>query len=152
MNSEFWLGLEQIHLLVTNRNSSLRVDLWDWERNRAYAHYSTFHVGSSHPSNYTLTVHGYNGTAGDALSYHSNCSFSTPDRDNDQWPDSCAIQVGAGWWFKGCSYASLNSKYYNMRRARMAIIDGIMWYHWKEDYSYTLRRAEMKTRPAYLDL
>lgn len=150
VNSEFWLGLENLHLLVTDRNSSLRVDLWDWEGSKAHAYYSIFHIGDRRHTNYTLTVDGYQGDAGDALGYHSNMKFSTPDWDNDQWPESCAVNDGAGWWYKGCSYASLNNKYYNMddeKNKGVTIIDGINWYHWKETYSYSVKRVEMKTRP-----
>ena len=69
LNGEFWLGLSKIHRLTANA-SMLRVELGDFDGNTAYAKYSTFRVGNS-SSNYTLTVSGYTGTAGDSLAYHS---------------------------------------------------------------------------------
>jgi hypothetical protein len=38
-------------------------------------------------------------------------SFSTKDRDNDAYLDSCADNRHAAWWFKGCDYANLNGLY-----------------------------------------
>ena len=127
------------------------MDLWDWDGERAWAEYLLFHV-SDEARNYTLTVSGYSGNTGDSFSYHGGCAFSTPERDNDQWAGNCAWQDGAGWWYKGCSYTALNSKYHTRHEVQSSkALDGIFWYHWKERYTYPLPRVEMKIRPAQFD-
>ena len=146
------MGNEAIHVLAANRNSSLRVDLWDWEGGHAHAFYKAFYVGNELESNYTLILWGFKGDAGDALMYHSGSAFSTPDVDNDKWSRHCAGQEGSGWWYNSCAYATLNNAYYNFslpENAERKIVDGIMWYHWKESYIYAMRKVEMKTRPTY---
>ena len=46
--------------------------------------FSNFYVeDESH--NYRLQVSGYNGTAGNELSYRNGMQFTTTDRDNDKW-------------------------------------------------------------------
>ena len=47
-----------------------------------YAQYTSFSVGDS-ASNYTLTVSGYSGTAGDSFGVHNGYQFSTRDQEND---------------------------------------------------------------------
>ena len=149
-NSEFWLGNDYLHLLTANKNYSLQVDLWDWKDTHAHAHYGLFKVASE-TENYLLNVHKYRGSAGNSLRYHNNVNFSTPDRDNDKWFGSCAKRDRAGWWFKDCSYASLNSQYHNLFNSvgPNSLRDGIIWYHWKKDESQSLRKVEMKIRPAF---
>ena len=71
------------------------MELGDFDGNTAYAKYSTFMDGDS-SSNYTLTVSGYTGTAGDALTTHNGRQFTTKDRDNGQI--NCAQQIGGAWW------------------------------------------------------
>ena len=145
-NQEYWLGLETIHQMTSHINTSLRVDLWDWNGKRARAEYIIFYVGPESGS-YRLLVDGYRGSTGDSLGYHNNCTFSTIDSDNDQWDGSCAQQDGAGWWYKACSYTALNSKYHTKKEMETGDkIDGIFWYHWKETYNYPLPRVEMKIR------
>ncbi|KAL8179904.1 UNVERIFIED_CONTAM: hypothetical protein K2H54_074015 [Gekko kuhli] len=43
---EYWLGNEAVHLLTNQGAYSLRVELVDWEGNRAYAQYEKFQLGS----------------------------------------------------------------------------------------------------------
>nr|XP_014347509.1 PREDICTED: angiopoietin-1 isoform X2 [Latimeria chalumnae] len=45
-SGEHWLGNEFIFLLTSQKQYSLRVELTDWEGNRAYSHYDRFHVGN----------------------------------------------------------------------------------------------------------
>ena len=149
VNSEFWLGNDKIYQLSNSKNYSMRVDLWDWGNGTAFAQYQTFRIDNEN-ENFRLTVDGYSGTAGDSLNnYHNQSDFSTPDSDNDRWFGECAVKDKAGWWFNDCSYASLNSVYYHGGKHAIApdgLIDGILWYHWKQDYTYSLRKTEMKIR------
>ena len=82
LTGEFWLGLGKINRLTKEQSNTLRVDLGDFDGNTRYAQYTTFSVGSS-TTEYTLTVGGYSGTAGDNLVGHNGRKFSTRDNDND---------------------------------------------------------------------
>ena len=57
------LGNELLHLLTTQGQYALRVDMWDWEGHRAYAEYSSFKVDDS-SVNYMLHVSEFKGDAG----------------------------------------------------------------------------------------
>ena len=63
------------------------IDLADIEVRHKYVNYSYFSVGNS-STNYTLSVGGYTGTAGDSLSIgfavHNGREFITHDIDNDR--------------------------------------------------------------------
>ena len=144
-----WLGLDNMYLL-THQSSDppqLRVDLADWEGNTAFAKYDQFSVGDE-DSDYTLSVSGYQSasTAGDSLTYHNGQRFSTPDRDNDVWPDHCAVHFYGPWWHRNCYNSLLTGKYYTSGGPRSSPPYGVIWYHWKSSY-YSLRVAEMKIRP-----
>ncbi|XP_071177271.1 fibrinogen-like protein A [Mytilus edulis] len=97
VNSEYWLGNDNLHKILSTGNYTLRVDLDDWLGNMLYAEYDTFVVGNE-STNYVLTIANYNGNAGDSLTtaqdllYQPNgYGFSTWDRDNDGSPHiNCA--------------------------------------------------------------
>ncbi|CAH1242709.1 MEGF10 [Branchiostoma lanceolatum] len=115
---EYWLGLENIHSLTTQKQNELYVNLEDWEQNTRYAKYSTFSVGDA-SSKYTATIGGYSGDATDSLdpsdTRHSinNRQFSTTDQDNDGVSTDCAGTFGqGGWWYTpSCGWALLNGQY-----------------------------------------
>ena len=150
LTGEFWLGLSKIHRLTQEGSNTLRVDLGDFDGNTTYAQYSTFSVGNS-TTEYTLTVGGYSGTAGDGLitdispSYvHNGMKFSTRDNDNDNTNyNHCAQYWRSAWWFNSCLQSNLNGPYYQnpvVSRGR-----GIIWNDWKGK-NYSLKFTEMKTR------
>lgn len=60
----FLLGNEKIHSLTNQEKYELRVDISNFNGNKAFATYSTFSVGDA-SSNYKLTVFGYSGNAGE---------------------------------------------------------------------------------------
>lgn len=49
-----------------SRKMMLRIDLEDWEKQRRYAQYEKFRVAGRR-NNFTLTVNGFSGNAGDAI-------------------------------------------------------------------------------------
>lgn len=106
---ELWIGNHRLHLLTRQGESVLRVELEDREGGRASADY-IIRVGAE-DDGYPLHVSGYAGDAGDALGPHSGMKFSTVDRDNDQWEQSCAAAHGGGWWYHRCQSANLNGIY-----------------------------------------
>uniref|UniRef100_A0A3B5MMS8 Tenascin XB n=1 Tax=Xiphophorus couchianus TaxID=32473 RepID=A0A3B5MMS8_9TELE len=138
LSGEFWLGLEKIHNLTKMTKMNLRVDLRDGSE-QVFAKYSTFEVSTR---NYKLSVGGYSGTAGDSLSYHNNCVFSTKDRDPAPWITRCAISYQGGWWYKNCHQANLNGRYGIDYKHQ-----GVIWKSWKGEH-HSIQFTEMKMRPA----
>ena len=147
LSGEFWLGLDKIHRL-TSTATQLRVDMQDFEGNSTYAQYSSFSVGDS-ASNYTLSVSGYNGTAGDSLTenifgfVHNGQQFSTRDQDNDMWSGNCAQMYKGAWWYRNCHDSNLNGLYHHGSHSSFA--DGVNWYTWR-GHNYSLKFTEMKLR------
>ena len=151
LSGEFWLGLSKIHHLTKEGSNILRVDLGDFEGNRAYAQYSTFNIGNS-TTEYTLTVGGYSGTAGDGLITDSNFGqahnhngqkFSTRDEDNDNTGGNCANYWKGAWWFNSCMQSHLNAPY--SYTSIVSSWSGVLWYDWRGD-TYSLKFTEMKFR------
>ena len=97
---EFWLGLDKIYRLVVS-GVTLRVDLMATDNSKAYPRYEDFTIGDEN-SLYVMYLGRYNGTAGDLMTNNNNMKFSTYDRDNDNWPLSCAASSSFGygsWWY-----------------------------------------------------
>ncbi|KAG5273388.1 hypothetical protein AALO_G00150800 [Alosa alosa] len=100
LDGEFWLGNDLIHLLTKGKEMALRIQLEDIEGLKAHATYDRFSVASE-LERYRLTVGHYSGTAGDALNFsqifnHNQKFFTTPDRDNDQYPSgNCGAYYGS---------------------------------------------------------
>ncbi|XP_049285769.1 angiopoietin-2-like [Anopheles funestus] len=142
---EFWLGNDFIHRLSYDDNVELRVELEDFEGNKAYAEYGAFRI-ESEKFNYNIMISDYHGNASDGLAYHNDQDFSTYDRANDRSVDSypCALTFGSGWWFNRCAASNLNGKYY-LENPRNHKSTGILWESWLGDYS--LKAAKMLIRP-----
>ncbi|KAM6429505.1 fibrinogen alpha chain [Rhynochetos jubatus] len=157
---EFWLGNENIHLLTQN-DTLLRVELEDWDGNAVYAEYIV-QVGSE-AEGYALAVSSYEGTAGDALidgwleegteyTSHAQMRFSTFDRDQDRWEESCAEMYGGGWWYNSCQAANLNGIYYlgghydPRYNIPYEIENGVVWLPFRAA-DYSLKIVRMKIRP-----
>ena len=141
LDQEFWLGLDKIHRL-TKSSSSLRVDLEDFDGNKRFAKYSVFSVANA-LTQYTLTVGGYGGNAGDSMSYHNGRKFSTRDRDNDVWSGHCAVTFRGAWWYGACHASNLNGLY--LFGPHTSYANGVNWKTWR-GYHYSLRCTEMKFR------
>ncbi|KAK3733935.1 hypothetical protein QZH41_009582 [Actinostola sp. cb2023] len=141
LKGSFWLGLDMIHRLVASTESSLRVDLEDWDKANVYANYARFRV-EDESLKYRLTVLGYTGTAGDSLSYHNDMPFSTKDKDNDRWIGSeCANDLSGAWWYNNCHASNLNGMYYG----NIKDYGGVGWAGFRHNLS--LKFVEMKLRP-----
>ena len=144
LNGEFRLGLSKINRLTKDQSNTLRVELQDFSNSTRYAMYSSFSVGSS-STEYTLSIGGYSGTAGDSfISGHTNHNgrvFSTRDRNDD---NRCAFGYYGAWWFNLCYQSHLNGRYFHYPQSLTAG-HGIVWSDWK-GYNYSLKFTEMKTR------
>ena len=59
-----------------------------------FTHYDRFKMGNE-DDDYTVTVSGYNGAAGDSSSSESSTKFSTQKNDLDNWwSEKCALDFG----------------------------------------------------------
>ncbi|XP_006893610.1 PREDICTED: fibrinogen-like protein 1 [Elephantulus edwardii] len=154
-NGEYWLGNKNLHLLTTQGEYTLKVDLADFEKNSRYAKYTHFKVADEKNS-YELSIGGYSGTAGDSLAgqfspevqwwaSHQRMKFSTWDKDNDNYEGNCAEEDKSGWWFNRCHASNLNGLYY--QGSYTANTDnGVVWYTW-HGWWYSLKSVVMKIRP-----
>lgn len=154
---EFWLGNQNLHLLINQGETMLKVDLVDWEGGIAGAEY-TVRVGTEEEG-YPLHVSAYTGDAGDALLMpkasdlsHNGMKFSTFDKDNDQSEQNCAEMYGGGWWYNNCQSANLNGIYYKGTydpKANMPYEteNGVVWVTYKPA-NYSLKTVRMFIRPA----
>ena len=66
LDGEFWLGNDNLHRLTAIGNSTMRVDLEDFDGDIRYAVYTAFKVADE-ADKYRLLIGGYSGTAGDAM-------------------------------------------------------------------------------------
>ncbi|KAL6480563.1 hypothetical protein MHYP_G00115960 [Metynnis hypsauchen] len=151
LSGEFWLGNDKIHWLTSAKAMVLRIELEDVDGVKEYAQYNRFHVANE-SQHYRLTIGGYSGTAGNALLFnknfnHNQKNFTTPDRDNDQYPSgNCGAYYSSGWWFDACMAANLNGKYYQTRYK--GVRNGIFWGTWHNistEYYPTNDRQAFKT-------
>ena len=147
LNFEFWLGLSKIHRLIKARQfTELLIKLTDFEGDTVYARYSTFNIGDS-STEYTLTVSGYSGTAGDTMTNSNNMKFTTRDNDNDQYGSNCATSAEGAWWYSECSTdANLNGVYHD---SAVSSNNSVSWYQWKNN-TESLQFVEIKIRPTQL--
>uniref|UniRef100_H2YQA6 Fibrinogen C-terminal domain-containing protein n=1 Tax=Ciona savignyi TaxID=51511 RepID=H2YQA6_CIOSA len=140
--NEFWLGLENLHALTKTGSYELRIELEDCANIRKFAKFSSFSIGSVEEQ-YSLTVSGYSGNAGDSLDYHNGRAFTTKDMDNDSRNGSnCAVDYHGAWWYAGCYHSNLNGEYLNCQTSSQAA----SWYAFHGN-QYSLKFIEMKFRP-----
>uniref|UniRef100_A0A3Q2TA04 Fibrinogen alpha chain n=1 Tax=Fundulus heteroclitus TaxID=8078 RepID=A0A3Q2TA04_FUNHE len=147
---EFWLGNQNLHLLTNQAETMLKVELEDWEGGIGTAEY-TVRVGTEEEG-FPLHVSGYTGDAGDALESHNGMKFSTMDKDNDGWGESCAEAYGSGWWYNSCQSANLNGNYYKgsydpQTNTPYKTANGVVWATFKPA-TYSLKTARIFIRPA----
>ncbi|XP_013384235.1 ficolin-1-like [Lingula anatina] len=143
LNTEFWLGNDNIYFLTTQDKYELRVDMQDAQGSSRYAQYHSFAIGSE-ADKYRLAVRGHSGTAGDDLTGHNGLRFSTKDNDNDNSGGSCSQTFKGAWWYGSCHGSNLNGMYYLGDHSSYA--DGVGWASFRGRY-HSLRRTEMKIRP-----
>ncbi|XP_073697931.1 microfibril-associated glycoprotein 4-like [Garra rufa] len=145
VESEYWLGLENMYQLTRNRNYMLRVDLEDFDGNKVFALYSSFSVGPE-ADGYQLHVSGFtDGGAGDSLSGHNGFKFSTFDMDQDVYDSNCAKLYLGAFWYTACHGTNPNGVYlWGEDPTHYAI--GNVWSTWK-GYTVGMKFISMKIKP-----
>ncbi|XP_063436333.1 fibrinogen C domain-containing protein 1-A-like [Mytilus trossulus] len=142
LTNEFWLGNDKVHMLISNNNYTLRIELEDFANEKRYAEYQSFKISDAQ-SNYQLLINGYSGDAGDSLDHHNGMPFSTKDRDNDPSPNACAVKFHGAWWYNLCHQSNLNGNY--LSGAHTSFADGIEWIAWT-GFQYSLKSSKMMIR------
>ncbi|KAL7645264.1 UNVERIFIED_CONTAM: hypothetical protein RMT77_003650 [Armadillidium vulgare] len=145
LRGEFWLGLDNIHSLVSDTLMELRVDLEDYDGVVRWAKYEYFYI-SDENGKYKLELGDYSGNAGDGLSRHSGMNFTTQDQDNDTWNKNCAERFKGAWWYSTCHSSNLNGLPHKGNHSSYA--DGINWSPFRGQY-YSLKYAKLSIRPRF---
>ncbi|KAK3727780.1 hypothetical protein RRG08_017221 [Elysia crispata] len=111
LDTDFWLGNENIHIITSSGEYELRVEL-RYQGQSKFAVYDRFSLAGE-SDNYRITLGKYSGTAGDSLTRHNGDQFSTYDRENDRHSSlNCAKKFTGAWWYhNGCHHSNLNGKW-----------------------------------------
>ncbi|KAG0710847.1 Fibrinogen C domain-containing protein 1 [Chionoecetes opilio] len=149
IETEFWMGLDLLHVLTSTTLHELRIDLADYEGGERWAMYGFFNVGSDE-TKYRLSIGRYSGDAGDAMQVHHGHSFSTHDQDNDAYEHNCAELRRGAWWYTDCGTSNLNGYQHQGATSpgSSGYIESIFWKQWLGWY-YSLNRTSMMIRPAF---
>ncbi|KAM4623533.1 microfibril-associated glycoprotein 4-like [Polymixia lowei] len=140
---EYWLGLENMHLLSQSKSYELRVDLEDFEGQKVFAHYSSFSVGPE-TDGYQLNSGNFiKGAAGDALKIHNGQKFTTIDKDQDTHASNCARLCYGAFWYQACCLANPNGIY---AWGEATSATGAQWSTYR-GLTYSLKTITMKIRP-----
>ncbi|XP_037085728.1 techylectin-5B-like [Pollicipes pollicipes] len=154
VSGQFWLGNELLHRLTYGEPQELRIELEDFDGDKRFARYASFIVDSE-ADQYRLHLGNFTGDVGDSMAYASEQQFSTKDRDNDASAGiDCANHFFGGWWYNACHLANLNGIYLRestppANEDGVIVAIGMSWEGWR-GHLYSLKRTEMKTRPARL--
>ncbi|KAH8274148.1 hypothetical protein KR044_012499, partial [Drosophila immigrans] len=141
LSGEFFIGLDKLHLITKSQMYELYIYLKDFDDNERYARYNTFYIGNEAEFYKIKSIGSYSGDAGDALDFHKNAKFSTPDRDNDADSRHCGNNFKSGWWFNSCYMSNLNGVYNNASSSKKP---GVEWRKWQFN---SLKFAQMMLRP-----
>ncbi|XP_008290680.1 microfibril-associated glycoprotein 4-like [Stegastes partitus] len=141
---EYWLGLENIHLLTIRKDNELRVDMGDWAGSRASSQHSSFSVDTEY-TGYQLHVGRFTGgEAGNGLLYHNSMKFTTYDKDQDTWSENCAHTYLGGFWYKMCYFSNPTGMYAPPGAIKYPQAH-VVWRSWRGD-NYSLKTIDMKIR------
>uniref|UniRef100_A0ACB8EUW4 Microfibril-associated glycoprotein 4 n=1 Tax=Sphaerodactylus townsendi TaxID=933632 RepID=A0ACB8EUW4_9SAUR len=151
-DSEYWLGLQNIHHLTLKNKYELRVELEDFENNTSFAKYADFPHSSMlsvrEEDGYTLHVSGF--TDGEQvtlrLSYHhQGCEvLITLTAYHDLYCRTVQHFPLGAEEFKSCHFSNLNG-FYLWWGLTLLCQWSFNWAAWKGFY-YSLKKSEMKIR------
>ncbi|KAM8973515.1 angiopoietin-related protein 6 [Pelodytes ibericus] len=145
LDSEYWLGLENIYWLTSQGSYRLLILMEDWQGREAYAEYDYFRL-EPESDFYRLRLGLYHGNAGDSLSWHNAKQFSTLDKDRDHYAGNCAHFQKGGWWYNMCAHSNLNGVWYRGGHYRSRYQDGVYWAEFRGG-AYSLKKVSMLVKP-----
>ena len=146
LRGNFWLGLKALHSLTSVGSWTLRVDLKASDGDKGFAKYTNFKIGNQQTKYKLMYGKFSSGNIGDSLGIAKDSSFSTFDRDNDNWVDHCASNHKGGWWYNSCFYANLNNLHPSIKKTGSVIKPAMMsWSRWKKVYG-NIVFSEMKLK------
>ncbi|XP_043649672.1 ficolin-1 [Drosophila teissieri] len=134
---EFWIGLEKLHRMTTNRRLELYISLVDFDNVSAYARYDHFVIGGLEEGYKLLSLGKYSGNAGDAFRSHINETAIADDFTvfSRSW--------NLKWW--GTGNCNLNG-IYKPSKVMLNTDDGIWWGNWNVGKRYSLKSCKMLIR------
>ncbi|XP_018428160.1 PREDICTED: microfibril-associated glycoprotein 4-like [Nanorana parkeri] len=150
VDGEYWLGLQNIHLLTLKKSYRVRIDLEDWDNVASYVTYENFSLSrlaiDPEEDGYKLHLEGFTeGAAGDSLTGQAGMNFSTYDNDRDIWSSNCAETFHGAFWYSDCHGSNLNGKYQNGVTTEYAT--GLVWST-NKGYYYSFKKTVMKIGPS----
>lgn len=103
LSGEFWLGLENIHLLTAVQPHEVRVEALGWNGKLYHSAYENFQVLGELKEYRILIGNMTKGNTEDVLSILNGTGFTTWDHDNDEWYSAnCAEYYRGGFWLPNC--------------------------------------------------
>uniref|UniRef100_A0A8W8LQ20 Fibrinogen C-terminal domain-containing protein n=1 Tax=Magallana gigas TaxID=29159 RepID=A0A8W8LQ20_MAGGI len=146
LRSEFWLGNDILHYLLSQGRYMMRMDMADFDNQTRYVKYSYFNVGDE-TSKYNVTVFGHSGDVGDCFTTDrgiNHMMFSTKYQDNDILDKrTCAVIYQSGWWYRKCQCANPNGKYLAGHNDKFGV--GITYEAWRGQY-YSLKFTQFMVK------
>ncbi|XP_053318678.1 angiopoietin-related protein 6 [Spea bombifrons] len=145
LDSEYWLGLENIYWLTSQGSYKLLILMEDWQGRQVHAQYDHFRL-EPESDFYRLRLGQYHGNAGNSLSWHNGKQFSTLDKDRDSYSGNCAHYQKGGWWYNMCAHSNLNGVWYRGGHYRSRYQDGVYWAEFHGG-AYSLKKVSMLVKP-----
>ncbi|XP_056002855.1 ficolin-1-like [Ostrea edulis] len=145
LTTEFWLGDDKLHYLLSQGPYEFRMDMGDFNNQTRYVKYTSISLGNE-TSKYVISLNGFSGDLGDCFTSGpsvNNMSFTTKDQDNDPSPGNCAINFQSGWWHNRCHCANPNGLY--LAGETDIFADGITYGPWLSQY-YSLKNIQLMVR------
>ncbi|XP_052681395.1 angiopoietin-2-like [Crassostrea angulata] len=146
INTEFWLGNDNIHDLTSVFGyTHLRIEIKDFDGQEGYAEY-TFSIDDE-SSLYMIHILWISGNITDKLWLTDGASFCTYDQDNDGSKSKvCTTDFHGGWWYAWsafCTEANPNGLYYYTYTPEKT---GIFWFGFGTSSYHTLKEVRMMIR------
>ncbi|XP_056003707.1 ficolin-1-like [Ostrea edulis] len=142
LTSEFWLGNDKLHYLLSQGSYELRMDMSDFSNQIRYVKYSSFSVGNE-TFKYVVSISGFSGNVGDCFTSEqaiNNMKFTTKYQDNDVRAENCVVLFQSRWWHRKCLCANPNGLYLAGKTAVYA--KGITYGPWLAHY-YSLKTIQL---------
>lgn len=124
-SDEYWIGNHALHSLTSgDEEMALRVVLGNNTKDSVSVDYESVRIASE-ADLFKIKVGKHLGPEGWNAFTVNGQNFSTFDRDNDVWPQNCAVTFRGAWWYSACHSANLNGL--NLNGHHDSYADGIEW-------------------------